>query len=229
MNYWKSIIEFSLTRKGRALTHVYFFIVPSTIVSVFACMYITTMDGRKLDPYFLPRTFLQTFGTYLLFTVLPGHRPLPKELPDLKDVGWLVAAFLLSELIYYVIHRIEHENDFLYDNVHSVHHSHDDEQEQWIAEWGLVGSPLELFTTQIWIDLPYMLMVHPALTWIFLPWSMTSGLLEHNSGYTQSHKLFPFTTSQDHLKHHHFHYEGEAVNFGARLQIFDWLLGTYKS
>jgi hypothetical protein len=226
-NLWGRVVEFSETRGGKALQHIFFFHIPTQLVGTLFVMLVLIAEARLQDFAFVPLTLLRCVGIYILFIFIPFHRPLPKELPTLRDVAWVIPMFLTQELIYYTMHRIEHQADFLYDNIHSVHHSHDDEQERWFMEWGATGSPWELLTVQIWLDLTLALMVHPLIAWVFGPLTIMLGYLDHSSGVQNHFSLGGLlVTSPAHLAHHNFHYNGPACNFGARSLIFDHTFET---
>lgn len=224
---WEKVVDLSKTRLGRGITHLYFFQIPAQIIGGYTCQTIAFAESRG-DLWQLPQPILGAIGLYLIFCMIPPHRPLPERLPNLKDVIWLALAFLWADFAYYTLHRIEHEVDFLYENVHYKHHEHDDEQEQWVCQWAANGSPYELFTVAIWVDLGYALLVHPLLNWLFGPIVTILGYFDHNSVIRNDHDFFRILiTSEDHLKHHDFHYDGELGNYGARTRIFDYLMGTY--
>lgn len=134
----------------------------------------------------------------------------------------IVIAYLLREFLYYLIHRSQHTNTFLW-LTHSFHHSSN-------TVWWLSAQRVSLISailyTISYIGFPLLqippqfmifLLIHLAFqdNWIHLnvKWQPWMRILE-----------WVYVTPRFHSIHH---YNFEGKNLGDTLTIFDRLFGTY--
>lgn len=125
-----------------------------------------------------------------------------------------VVSLLVSEIVFYHVHRSFHENKRLYALVHKIHHT-------WTAPIAIMGTyahPLEhVFCNLTSILLgPLLCRAHPMMTLSYLL-LFAVGAFAHHSGYWS-----------DDLGMHDLHHQLFNVNYG-NAHILDFLYGTYMS
>lgn len=141
-------------------------------------------------------------------------RDLQVGLPSWQRLAWqTVFSLLVTEVVFYHVHRAFHENKWLYARVHKVHHT-------WPAPVALVSTyahPIEhIFCnlTSVFLG-PILCGAHPAVTSAYtLLFSI--GAAGHHSGYWS-----------DDMGMHDMHHEVFNSNFG-NAHILDYFYGTYR-
>jgi sterol desaturase/sphingolipid hydroxylase (fatty acid hydroxylase superfamily) len=138
-----------------------------------------------------------------------------------------VLAFLLLDLVNYLVHRWQHAAYFLW-RFHALHHSDPDVD----VTTSVRHHPVEyLIAAAIYwlaavaLDIPAMVLVSHAAA-VFAAASITHG----NTRLPEwlERVLQPVVITLDlHLVHHSVVYEQANANFGAVLSIWDRLFGTY--
>jgi len=127
--------------------------------------------------------------------------------------GQTVFSLVVTECVFYHIHRTFHENKWLYAQVHKIHHT-------WPAPVAIVSTyahPIEhIFCNLLSVFLgPILCGAHPALTNSYtLLFSI--GAAGHHSGYWS-----------DDMGMHDMHHEVFKANYG-NAHILDYLYGTYR-
>lgn len=138
-----------------------------------------------------------------------------------------VLAFLLLDLLNYLVHRWQHAAHFLW-RFHALHHSDPDID----VTTSVRHHPIEyLIATAIyWLaavafDIPATAVASHAAA-VFAAASVTHGNIRLPEWVERA--LQPVVITLDlHLVHHSLAYEEANANFGAVLSIWDRLLGTY--
>jgi len=122
-------------------------------------------------------------------------------------------CLLVTELIFYHVHRVFHENKRLYAKIHKVHHT-------WPAPVALVATyahPIEHVGCNLLSILtgPLLCGAHPA---VILSYTLifAVGAHAHHCGYWS-----------DDMGMHDLHHEAFNVNYG-NAHILDYLYGTYR-
>jgi len=122
-------------------------------------------------------------------------------------------CLLVTELIFYHVHRVFHENKWLYATIHKVHHT-------WPAPVALVSTyahPIEHLGCNLLSIFagPWLCGAHPAviLTYTLI---FAIGAHAHHCGYWS-----------DDMGMHDMHHEAFNVNYG-NAHILDYLYGTYR-
>eukprot|EP00441_Pelagodinium_beii_P023377 CAMPEP_0197652952 /NCGR_PEP_ID=MMETSP1338-20131121/34757_1 /TAXON_ID=43686 ORGANISM="Pelagodinium beii, Strain RCC1491" /NCGR_SAMPLE_ID=MMETSP1338 /ASSEMBLY_ACC=CAM_ASM_000754 /LENGTH=287 /DNA_ID=CAMNT_0043227925 /DNA_START=33 /DNA_END=896 /DNA_ORIENTATION=- len=136
-------------------------------------------------------------------------------LPDSQLlVAQAVFSILVSEAIFYHLHRAFHETKYLYAKIHKIHHT-------WPAPVAIMATyahPLEhIFCNLATVFTgPVLCGAHP---FVSLSYSLlfSVGAAVHHSGYWS-----------DDLGIHDLHHELFNVNYG-NAHILDYLYGTYRS
>eukprot|EP01063_Lacrimia_lanifica_P011986 TRINITY_DN18632_c0_g1_i1.p2 TRINITY_DN18632_c0_g1~~TRINITY_DN18632_c0_g1_i1.p2 ORF type:complete len:304 (+),score=103.91 TRINITY_DN18632_c0_g1_i1:54-965(+) len=110
-------------------------------------------------------------------------------------LGKLIGVFLLSDVVFYITHRLCHESTFLYRHIHKLHH-------QWTETYAINAAachPLEQWFVNVHtISLPSIIMgipFHWYTGWLCL--AMVNTCISH-CGYKMGH----LTGAHD--AHHHF-------------------------
>lgn len=161
---------------------------------------------------------LKNQGWFLLFLGIINPLMHWREISyDMELPVWYVQVaqipvfyFILSTIFYYV-HRILHL-PYFYKRIHKIHHS-------WQTPIGcaaIYAHPIEhLFNNILPVFIPTLIMrIHP-MYFNVIVFITTMNSVNVHSGYN-------FVNAQEHDDHHkHF-----LCNYGAGLDIFDWLHGT---
>jgi len=143
------------------------------------------------------------------------HHDVRAGLPDSELLAMQsIFSLLVSEVIFYHVHRAFHENKFLYARIHKIHHT-------WPAPVAIMSTyahPLEHICCNLVTVFagPLLCGAHPFMA---LCYSMlfAMGAMVHHSGYWS-----------DDLGMHDLHHEIFNVNYG-NAHILDYLYGTYRS
>lgn len=161
---------------------------------------------------------LKNQGWFLLFLGIINPLMHYREISyDMELPVWYVQVaqipvfyFILSTIFYYV-HRILHL-PYFYKRIHKIHHS-------WQTPIGcaaIYAHPIEhLFNNILPVFIPTLIMrIHP-MYFNVIVFITTMNSVNVHSGYN-------FVNAQEHDDHHkHF-----LCNYGAGIDIFDWLHGT---
>jgi sterol desaturase/sphingolipid hydroxylase (fatty acid hydroxylase superfamily) len=147
----------------------------------------------------------------------------PLERGFIPLVTGLILYVILLDLIYYVIHRIEHAWPLLYHNIHATHHIHKPVTslnttclsiaDYWLT--GVLPTFLPLFVVPMWVGW-FPVVVFSQLLW-------TSYLHDVNGYKIPSSGVL--LDNADHLLHH----SAGMVNFALFFPIWDKVLGTYRA
>lgn len=138
---------------------------------------------------------------------------LSADLPNNSVVMLQSTCFLLiTELWFYHVHRLMHENKRLYASIHKIHHT-------WTAPVALVSTyahPVEHIVVNLASIMlgPALFGAHPAVAMAYTL-LFGVGAAGHHSGYWSDDKGM-----------HDFHHEAFNTNYG-NAHVLDYLYGTY--
>lgn len=159
-------------------------------------------------------SFVLGFANLLFNTSEDILRDITVGLPSPHTLAAQTAfSLLMTEVWFYHVHRLLHENKRLYGMIHKKHHT-------WTAPVAIVSTfahPVE----HIGVNLlsvgvgPYLCGAHP-LTALAYGLVFAIGACGHHSGYWS-----------DDLGMHDLHHEAFNVNYG-NAHILDFLYGTYR-
>jgi len=162
----------------------------------------------------LALTLVVSAAVTVLSTPEAVLRDITAGLPSRWTVAWQTAVFLLlTEVWFYHVHRLFHENKTLYKLVHKLHHT-------WTAPVALVGTfanPVEHLGCNLASVLwgPYICGAHVTVAWAYA-FVFAVGAYAHHCGYWT-----------DDMGMHDLHHEAFNVNYG-NAHILDYLYGTYR-
>jgi len=137
------------------------------------------------------------------------------RLPSSFVVAWQTAfCMVVTEIWFYHVHRLFHENKHLYAMVHKLHHT-------WPAPVAIVATfahPVEHIGCNLASILlgPLLCGAHPVTTMAYTL-VFAIGAYAHHSGYWS-----------DDLGMHDYHHEAFNVNYG-NAHLLDFLYGTYRT
>ena len=159
-------------------------------------------------------------GVYLWWAYPRTLFVVESRLPTWKEAaGQYIGVFLLGEGLFYVSHKMMHENRWLYLKIHSIHHGTGVAPTGMSVWYGHIvdhfmfnGLPLALVTLVPAIVLQAHILVVEALSML----ALLSGVVSH-SGYYYRDK-----TVYDHWAHH----ENSSKNLGA-YAVMDVLFNSY--
>jgi len=166
---------------------------------------------------------LYLIGTY----VITDKKPRMSALPPVQTLYFhYFMANVVNEILFYFAHRMFHEVEWLYKNVHKQHH-------QFIGTIGFAAEyahPLEQVVanqgpTALWCIANS---VHPMIWFVWLFWRLWE-TYEAHSGYCFEGSLphkFGFTNSE-HAKWHDYHHTMNKGNYGS--EVMDYLFGSMDS
>lgn len=148
------------------------------------------------------------------FGLWPSSWPLPMQ---------LLLSVVLAEAGLYAIHRLAHENAWLW-RLHAVHHSAP--RLYWLNAGRF--HPLDILVQSLPSMLPLVLLGAPAPV-LFLHWTFTGvhGLLQHsNIAMRLGFLSHVFSTAELHRWHHSRDLKEANNNYGKVLALFDILCRT---
>ena len=146
-----------------------------------------------------------------------------------QGIGIFIAHFLVilfvDDLLFYIIHRTMHENKYLHQKIHSIHHKANQpfpldfiyaHPVEWLSGYaGAFAGVLILF------------IFSPVNVYAFWVWGVFRSFLEldiHSGVRSKLGKYIPlFATAE----HHDFHHLRSKGNYASTLMLWDWLLGTH--
>ncbi|MCI4668808.1 MAG: sterol desaturase family protein [Bacteroidia bacterium] len=174
--------------------------------------------ASKLAEYSLP--------LLLYFPIMWGKEKLALDTwPDGTSLFLqFVVILLISEFLYYWIHRFSHHNPFLW-RFHAVHHGA--ERVYWLnsGRFHFVDALLD----NLFYLLPLIILPCPEEVLIgILSLNLVTGYLEHaNVDFRTGILKRIFNTAELHRWHHSDKMEEGNTNFGKVLSIWDQVFGTY--
>ena len=148
----------------------------------------------------------------------------------LFNIGWtweaMVVCFFVTDLTYYISHRIAHERRFWWAS-HVVHHS----SQHFNGSTALRQSWTELFGIGMWITLPLFFIGFPiAMVFFFRGVTAVYQLWVHTE---QVKTIGPFewilNTASHHRVHHSTNPQYIDSNHGGFLIIWDRMFGTFAA
>jgi methylsterol monooxygenase len=196
--------------------------VPALIGVTFGKIQVTKVASVKKLAGAMPLVGLNfilgvVVGSAVLIYAAKGHAHEPDFTAGLPSSPMLALqtgfSLLVTELIFYHVHRVFHENKRLYAKIHKIHHT-------WPAPVALVATyahPIEHLGCNLLSIFagPLLCGAHPAviLTYTLI---FAVGAHAHHCGYWS-----------DDMGMHDLHHEAFNVNFG-NAHILDYLYGTYR-
>jgi len=181
--------------------------------------------NRKFDIHKFKSAILLVFfnnavigGLIISYIIMP-HQTAKRDFfsTDLFSVydflKWAVMIYLVEDITFYVTHRICHENKWLYQNVHKIHH-------EWQTPCAMIATyahPLEHMFVNI---LPatlgvYLFSEHCLFDFIWFFMACTNTLITHSGYHFPGCIVLP--------ERHDFHHERFTENYGVGLM--DMLFG----
>ncbi|MFT5822521.1 MAG: sterol desaturase/sphingolipid hydroxylase (fatty acid hydroxylase superfamily) [Crocinitomix sp.] len=144
--------------------------------------------------------------------------------PEWGIVVNLIIALLLSELCYYWMHRLSHQNKRLW-RLHAVHHGA--ERVYW-ANSGRFHF-IDAFLGSLTYFLPLVLLgASEEILVLVLTISTVTGMLEHvNINFKAGILNYIFNTAELHRWHHSEKIHESSSNFGKVLVVWDLIFGSY--
>jgi sterol desaturase/sphingolipid hydroxylase (fatty acid hydroxylase superfamily) len=173
--------------------------------------------------YFLIRVGLS--AVLVLASAATGGSIPERAGPVSSQPTWLqVIEFLLvTDLVSYWVHRIEHELPALW-RIHAIHHSA--ERIDWLV--AARNHPLELVLQKVASSVPlYFLGFPPALFAVLVPLAATYSLFQH-ANLTWSFGPFRYVLASPafHRWHHSSQREALDKNYAMLFPFLDYLFGT---
>lgn len=161
-------------------------------------------------------------ASVLALSVVPDSvRDWVRAQPD-----WLefIELFLLSDLCFYLAHRMCHAVPVLW-QFHAVHHS--SEQLDWLATYRV--HPVDQILNSLVIALPALVLGFSPLPILIyaMVYRIHAPFLHSNVDFNLGPLGQIFTTPRFHHWHHADQPEAYDRNFGGQLTIFDRLFGTH--
>ncbi|WP_034058773.1 sterol desaturase family protein [Lacinutrix jangbogonensis] len=221
----------SLFEGSQIMTFIaYFFIFNISLIFIETVLDLMTSKKRRwkdtganfiifIINQLLEKTIVGSIGVICL---MPFHWLTPVSIP-MNLLTWLL-AFLVADLTYYWMHRIEHEHRILW-ALHSVHHSSKDYNLSISFRLSIIEGLIE------WIFLIPMILIG------FSPFQAIVGLILVAQFQTWIHterigKLGwldqIFNTPSVHRVHHGSNKKYLDKNYGGFLIIWDRIFGTYQ-
>lgn len=168
--------------------------------------------------------FLIRLGTVVLLAVLIPSAIGPGWVAQLPLWVQLIAVLLISDLMFWIAHRIYHAVPLLW-RFHRIHHS--SEQLDWLAAFRV--HPVDQIVNAAIIAAPTLLLgFSPAALLIFATIYKWHAILLHSNTRISFGPLGKLIiTPNFHHWHHANQSEAHDRNFGGQLTIWDHLFGTY--
>lgn len=159
--------------------------------------------------YVVKNVLLNQFLVTPLYWVLFLYYPYP--FPYYNVVWQLPAIIVLTDIIFYVCHRVFHLNKTLYVHVHEQHHEYDPP----IAPAALYSHPIEHLCINLTSTIFPMFIVKASLP-VALLWTTIASI-----NVVVAH-------SGIHGGQHTSHHRYKTCNYGVGLMLFDRVLGTFR-
>ena len=141
-------------------------------------------------------------------------------------LGCAVLVLVLSEFIYYWLHRVQHESFFWW-RIHATHHH----ITKMSAARGDRTHPLEWAT--LMLSRPIVLALLGAsgdVVAVVTAFGFWQGYLNHSNLPLRTNRLFAlvFSTAQMHHLHHALDMDSSNKNYGCSIIVWDRLFGTFS-
>ncbi|KAJ9466102.1 Methylsterol monooxygenase 2-2 [Diplonema papillatum] len=175
-------------------------------------------------------------STLLVSVLLRAVMPVPgARLPSAAEfaVG-LVCMEFVGDFFLYWGHRVQHESAYLWENVHSIHHTID-------TPTAVSTGCIHKADAFLQGSLPLLLAIvlcqqHPVTCWAYIMIRVSENVSNH-SGIEAwwldlaTLKCLPLRAgTRHHDSHHRFSgYAGDAKNYGETFWVWDTVFGTYGS
>ena len=147
--------------------------------------------------------------------VTPLYLPLfyyyPDSLPWYHIVWQLPTIVVLTDIIFYLCHRVFHLNKALYVHVHEQHHEYDPP----IASAALYSHPIEHFCINL-SSTVFPMFITKSSFFVQIIWTLIASInvvVAHSDIH-----------GGQHTKHHKY----KTCNYGVGFMLFDRILGTYR-
>lgn len=182
--------------------------------------------------YFISSTFIELI-TY--FCTLKIYNFAENNI--IYDLFMFIPISFLYEIVFdffhYIFHKFEHENSFLYKNIHKIHHT----TQYPTVETTYMQHPIDLiltnsipqFLTLLFIPKISLFMLNIIIIFkVFIEISGHSGKIFKSTSFSQFVWLPRFfrieLRTEDHDKHHTLN----NCNYSKRFKLWDKMFGTYK-
>ncbi len=143
-------------------------------------------------------------------------------------IGIFVLHFLVilvvDDLMFYIIHRSMHENKFLHQKIHSLHH----QASQPFPLDFIYAHPIEWLSgyAGALVGVILIFIFSPVNVWAFWTWALFRSLHEldiHSGVRSIVSKYIPLMAGAE---HHDFHHQRSKGNYASTLIFWDLILGT---
>lgn len=171
---------------------------------------------QYISPLMVLDTFLVKQYNNVDYSVIKEHksswiqkiRPLPLQAPTVTEIlVQLLGAFVIYDVLFYVVHRTLHSNHWLYVNIHKVHHEHGSLHTRITNQLHVVERIILILSANQALKIMY---AHPLTRAIFVP-LFVLWLIDNHSGYSSNislDKIVPFGLVAGPETHHEHHEKG---------------------
>ncbi len=135
-----------------------------------------------------------------------------------------LAILFIDDLMFYIIHRAMHENKYLHQKIHSIHH----QASQPFPMDFIYAHPVEWLSgyAGAFVGVLVINIFAPVDVYAFWLWGLFRSLHEldiHSGVRSVVCKYIPLLAGAE---HHDFHHQRSKGNYASTLVLWDWLLGT---
>ncbi len=182
--------------------------------------------------FFLTTTFVDTITYIFIYNFYIFN-----ETNKIKDLIYFIPVSfgfeIIFDLFHYLVHRIEHENKFLYRYIHRIHHTYSHP----ITIVTYYHHPIDLILSN---SIPQLLtlMILPKISFfmynvininkIFIEIAGHTGKEAKASSFPQLIQLPRFLGIELHTEDHDLHHKINNCNYSKRFNLWDIVFKTYK-
>lgn len=231
---WSHFVN--LSNDINLLKNPFFFLLIIHSTQFTGCIFFTIIDiynKRKINYNNIGKLFFVSLFGFLPFIyfhtnnnklyIMNLEMNLDHKAPYLYQfILQFIIYGLIGDLFHYNIHKLLHNNIYLKNNIHSLHHNYDD---KFLYSWILMQvHPIEILLITCAIYTPMLLFGHPMVLWFYSFFASLHATIAH-SGYNIYLLPSYFIRPQDHQIHHEIN---STKNYGNILKIWDIYFDTYK-
>lgn len=148
---------------------------------------------------------------------------------EFPTIGVFILQFLVilvvDDLMFYIVHRTMHENKYLNQKIHSIHH----QATQPFPLDFIYAHPIEWLSgyAGALVGVLLICIFGPVNAFPFWVWAAFRSLHEldiHSGVRSKISKYIPLMAGAEHHDYHHLRSKG---NYASTLVLWDWVLGTW--